>query len=312
MPITSNMASKTFASPTLSSTPSDIEVITEMDVFEASSEDVPRPPSSPVVPTSVKGFKWKQEAPNGEKLVAPLKKSKEESVEKAIEEPVEEKSVAKEPAEKPAEKPEAKEEPAVKEVAKEEAKEVAKEEPAAKEEPVAEKVAKEEPVAKEVAKEEPAEKVAKEEPVEEKPVAKPAEKPAEKPVAEPVKLKIQVPDHTEDSSDDDMPPLVEDSSDDDMPALVCSDDESSEDSDDEMLIAVFRRPTCTRCDAALHAILDPSDSDEKPRVIRRQNGCPPVITYTAAIFGLFYLIKIYLILTGGAFIVGPGYYGSCL
>ena len=230
------MASKTFASPTLSSTPSDIEVITEMDVFEASSEDVPRPPSSPVVPTSVKGFKWKQEAPNGEKLVAPLKKSKEESVEKAIEEPVEEKSVAKEPAEKP----------------------------------------------------------------------------AEKPVAEPVKLKIQVPDHTEDSSDDDMPPLVEDSSDDDMPALVCSDDESSEDSDDEMLIAVFRRPTCNRCDAALHAILDPSDSDEKPRVIRRQNGCPPVITYTAAIFGLFYLIKIYLILTGGAFIVGPGYYGSCM
>ena len=95
-----------------------------------------------------------------------------------------------------------------------------------------------------------------------------------------------------------MPPLVEDSS-----------DES-----DEMLVAIFRRPTCNRCDAALHAILDPSDSsdsdEETPR--RRQTECPSVITYTAAIFSLFYLIKIYLILTGGAFIVGPGYYGSCL
>jgi hypothetical protein len=222
------MASKTFASPTLSSTPSDIEVITEMDVFEASAkEDVPRPPSSPVAPTSVKGFKW-------EKLVAPLKEAAEKPVDKPAEEPV------------------------------------AKEEPAAKEEPV--------------------------------------EEPKKKPVEEPeAKSEDDMPPLVEDSdSDDDMPPLVEDSDSEGLPELVNS-------SDDEMLIAVFRRPTCNRCDAALHAILDPEDSDEEtPSPRRRQDNCPSVITYTAAIFGLFYLIKIYLILTGGAFIVGPGYYGSCL
>jgi len=62
----------------------------------------------------------------------------------------------------------------------------------------------------------------------------------------------------EEESDDDMPPLVDDT-DDDMPALVDSSESEAEESEtsetDDMMIAIFRRPSCPRCAAALKALL---------------------------------------------------------
>jgi hypothetical protein len=68
-------------------------------------------------------------------------------------------------------------------------------------------------------------------------------------------------------SDSEMPGLVSDS-DDDMPGLVEESDSDSE--DEEMMIAVFQRPSCPRCEAALKVLLnhdenveDSEESDEK-------------------------------------------------
>ena len=113
-------------------------------------------------------------------------------------------------------------------------------------------------------------------------------------------LRVEIPNPSE--SDDDMPPLVsssenseeelEDESSDSKEESDDSKDESSEskeesddskdesseskeesddsgeseeskDSDDDLMVAVFQRPTCPRCDAALKALLTPSEDESE-------------------------------------------------
>lgn len=58
-------------------------------------------------------------------------------------------------------------------------------------------------------------------------------------------------------SDDEMPGLVEES-DDEMPDLVEESDEESE----ELMIAVFKRPSCPRCEAALKVLMAHDENRE--------------------------------------------------
>ena len=58
-------------------------------------------------------------------------------------------------------------------------------------------------------------------------------------------------------SDDEMPGLVEDS-DDEMPDLV----EDSDSENEELMIAVFKRPSCPRCEAALKVLMAHDENDE--------------------------------------------------
>lgn len=142
-------------------------------------------------------------------------------------------------------------------------------------------------------------------------------------------------------SDNDMPGLVEDS-DDDMPGLV---EESESDSEnEELMIAVFKRPSCPRCEAALKVLMahdengddssaseeehtsdaeesseeetdDDSDSDyvpsesesESPRTVRqlrrwntapvenKRTACvPPLIQFIAIVLFVIHVLKFLL------------------
>ena len=62
-------------------------------------------------------------------------------------------------------------------------------------------------------------------------------------------------------TDSEMPDLVEES-DDDMPDLV----EDSEPETDELMIAVFKRPSCPRCEAALKILMAHEENDEESEV----------------------------------------------
>ena len=138
-------------------------------------------------------------------------------------------------------------------------------------------------------------------------------------------------------SDDEMPGLVEDS-DDEMPDLV----EESDSEDEELMIAVFKRPSCPRCEAALKVLLaheengadesaseeehtsdveedesDDSDSDyvpsdsesESPRTVRqlrrwntqtepvenkRTAFVPPLIQFIAIVLFVIHVLKFLL------------------
>jgi glutaredoxin len=142
-------------------------------------------------------------------------------------------------------------------------------------------------------------------------------------------------------SDSEMPGLVSES-DDDMPDLVEESDSDSE--DEEMMIAVFQRPSCPRCEAALKVLLnhdenvedaeeseeehtsdveessedesDDSDSDyvpsesesESPRTVRqlrrwntvepvenKRTSCvPPLIQYIAIVLFVIHVLKFLL------------------
>ena len=61
-------------------------------------------------------------------------------------------------------------------------------------------------------------------------------------------------------SESDMPDLVSES-DDDMPDLV-SESEEEEEEDEELMIAVFKRPSCPRCEAALKVLLNHDENVE--------------------------------------------------
>jgi glutaredoxin len=72
-------------------------------------------------------------------------------------------------------------------------------------------------------------------------------------------------------SESDMPELVDSDSDSEMPGLVSESDddmhdlveESDSDSEDEeMMIAVFQRPSCPRCEAALKVLLNHDENVE--------------------------------------------------
>lgn len=141
-------------------------------------------------------------------------------------------------------------------------------------------------------------------------------------------------------SDSEMPDLVSES-DDEMPELVSEDEQESE--DEEMMIAVFQRPSCPRCEAALKVLLahdenvedesaseeehtyesdseesaesDDSDSDyvpsesesESPRTVRqlrrwnaepvenkRTTCVPPLIQYIAIVLFIIHVLKFLL------------------
>jgi hypothetical protein len=62
-------------------------------------------------------------------------------------------------------------------------------------------------------------------------------------------------------SESDMPELVSES-DDDMPDLVEESDSDSE--NEELMIAVFKRPSCPRCEAALKVLLAHEENGEEP------------------------------------------------
>jgi len=68
-----------------------------------------------------------------------------------------------------------------------------------------------------------------------------------------------MPELVNSDTDSEMPDLVSES-DDDMPDLVSED----EDEEDELMIAVFKRPSCPRCEAALKVLLahDENGADE--------------------------------------------------
>jgi hypothetical protein len=97
-------------------------------------------------------------------------------------------------------------------------------------------------------------------------------------------LRVEIPEPSD--SDDDMPPLVSssenseeysdesntDSKEDSDASKTESEydskeseenSEESKDSDDDLMVAVFQRPTCPRCDAALKALLTPSDDESE-------------------------------------------------
>jgi hypothetical protein len=64
-------------------------------------------------------------------------------------------------------------------------------------------------------------------------------------------------------SDDDMPDLVEmDSDNDSMPDLVESESDNGQEVNDDMMIAIFKRPSCQRCEAALKTLMAHEESEE--------------------------------------------------
>lgn len=67
-----------------------------------------------------------------------------------------------------------------------------------------------------------------------------------------------MPELVDSDSDSEMPGLVSES-DDDMPDLV----EESDSEDEEMMIAVFQRPSCPRCEAALKILLNHDENVEE-------------------------------------------------
>jgi len=85
-------------------------------------------------------------------------------------------------------------------------------------------------------------------------------------------LKVDLPVETSDSEED-MPPLIsssdeEDESNTDSKTETDESKDESENSeeteeDEDMMIAVFPRPTCPRCDAALKALLTPSEEESE-------------------------------------------------
>ena len=147
-------------------------------------------------------------------------------------------------------------------------------------------------------------------------------------------------------TDSEMPDLVSDEEE-DMPDLVSEEDdipdsvsESEEEEDEELMVAVFKRPSCPRCEAALKILLDhnengvddsaseeehtyesesdddsdsdyvPSDSEsESPRTVRqlrrwntvaehvdnkRTGGVPPFIQYIAIVLFVIHVLKFLL------------------
>ena len=135
------------------------------------------------------------------------------------------------------------------------------------------------------------------------PISEPVQEPESEsinPVIQPVpisKLRVEIPEPSE--SDDDMPPLISSSSEESEESEESKDDseeskddseeesdesEESKDSDDDLMVAVFPRPTCPRCDAALKALLTPSeesetdsDSARSHRLRPAPNQIPPII-----------------------------------
>ena len=128
------------------------------------------------------------------------------------------------------------------------------------------------------------------------PISEPVQEPESEsinPVIQPVpisKLRVEIPEPSE--SDDDMPPLISSSSEESEDSEESKDDsedesdesEESKDSDDDLMVAVFPRPTCPRCDAALKALLTPSeesetdsDSARSHRLRPAPNQIPPII-----------------------------------
>ena len=97
-------------------------------------------------------------------------------------------------------------------------------------------------------------------------------------------LRVDIPEPSE--SDDDMPPLISSSenseeesdgdskeeSDDSQESEEISDE--SKDSDDDLMVAVFQRPTCPRCDAALKALLTPSEDESETETSSESSGSP--------------------------------------
>jgi len=95
-----------------------------------------------------------------------------------------------------------------------------------------------------------------------------------------------IPDQTESDTSDDMPPLVEDS-DDDMPDLV-------HDGTDQIMMAIFSKPDCQRCEAAMKVLMghadntpdnseielsehSDSESDEEDEDEEKDSGVPAII-----------------------------------
>ena len=62
-------------------------------------------------------------------------------------------------------------------------------------------------------------------------------------------------------SDDEMPGLVEES-DDEMPDLVEETESDSDSENEELMIAVFKRPSCPRCEAALKVLMAHEENDD--------------------------------------------------
>ena len=66
-----------------------------------------------------------------------------------------------------------------------------------------------------------------------------------------------------DDTDSDMPELISESdSDDEMPGLVEKSD-SENDVEDDLMVAVFKRPSCPRCEAALKVLLAHEENNEE-------------------------------------------------
>ena len=63
-------------------------------------------------------------------------------------------------------------------------------------------------------------------------------------------------------SDDEMPGLVEES-DDEMPDLVEETESDSDSENEELMIAVFKRPSCPRCEAALKVLMAHEETGEE-------------------------------------------------
>ena len=94
-----------------------------------------------------------------------------------------------------------------------------------------------------------------------------------------------MPDLVEDS-DNDMPDLVEDSdSDSDMPELVDSNTENEwtpNSTNDDLMVAVFKRPSCPRCEAALKILLAHKDNNDEDVTPSEQDNVSEDSDETAA------------------------------
>lgn len=135
-------------------------------------------------------------------------------------------------------------------------------------------------------------------------------------------LRVEIPEPSE--SDDDMPPLISssdyesdsdsneetsDSKDDSEESEEESEEisDESKDPDEDLMVAVFQRPTCQRCDAALKALLTPSedesetetssDSSDSPRTHRIRPKPTEIPTIIITLFKILLFLHVVQFLT---------------
>jgi len=145
----------------------------------------------------------------------------------------------------------------------------------------------------------------------------PDENPSVQEVLSTSNLHVEIPESSD--SDDDMPPLISSSDEESDDSKEESDDskeesddskeesddskeesddskDDSKESDEDLMVAVFQRPTCPRCDAALMALLTPeeSESDSSGSDSRRVHRIRPKPTEIPTIILTLFKILLFL------------------